>query len=135
LIVVDVNILAYFSITGEKTELAHAALRKDSDIVSSILWRSEFCSVLVRYLWQGLVSLQDASTILKSVQAPMYGRELSVDPIRVVKLAYASACSSYDAEYVVLAKELSIRLLTEDKEIPTKFPDVAISLRDFIAPQ
>ncbi len=133
MIVIDVNILAYFSITGEKTALAQEAIRRDANIVSPVLWRSEFRNILVKYLRQGLMSIEDANAILTSVETRMKGRERNVDSIRVVELAFENSCSAYDAEYVVLAQQLSVRLLSEDKEVLKKFPDVAISLQDFVS--
>lgn len=133
MIVVDVNILAYFSITGEKTALAQEAVRKDSNVVTSLLWRSEFRNVLVKSLRQGLMSLPEANAILLSVETRMKGRELHVNSFDVVRLAFENSCSAYDAEYVVLAKQLSVRLLTEDKEVLKKFPQIAISLQDFVS--
>ncbi|MEK7250642.1 MAG: type II toxin-antitoxin system VapC family toxin, partial [Bacteroidota bacterium] len=102
-------------------------------LVSPVLWRSEFRNILVKYLRQGLMSIQDANAILTSVETRMKGRELHVDSFHVVELALENSCSAYDAEYVVLAKQLSVRLLTEDKEVLKRFPDIAISLQNFVA--
>lgn len=47
-------------------------------------------------------------------------------------LAASSACSAYDCEFVALAKDLDIPLVTADKQILTQFPDVAVSLATFV---
>lgn len=45
---------------------------------------------------------------------------------KVLDLAIRFGCSSYDAEFVVLAKELNCRLLTFDRKLLQLFPDVAL---------
>jgi len=40
-----------------------------------------------------------------------------VDGQRVLELAIQSGCSSYDAEFVVLAEQLGCRLLTFDRKL------------------
>jgi predicted nucleic acid-binding protein len=41
-------------------------------------------------------------------------------------LAHAHGCSSYDAEFVLLAKQLECPLLTFDRKLLELFPDVAV---------
>ncbi len=55
--------------------------------------------------------------------------ELCEQPVfgdKVLDLAIRFGCSSYDAEFVVLAKELNCRLLTFDRKLLQLFPDVAL---------
>jgi predicted nucleic acid-binding protein len=52
--------------------------------------------------------------------------EYSVDGHQVLDLAIRFGCSSYEAEYVVLAKELNCQLLTFDRKLLQLFPDVAL---------
>ena len=41
--------------------------------------------------------------------------------------------TSYDAEFVALAVQRNLRLITIDKAVLAAFPDVALSLTDFAA--
>jgi predicted nucleic acid-binding protein len=52
--------------------------------------------------------------------------EHSVDSHQVLDLAIRLGCSSYDAEFVVLAKELNCLLLTFDRKLLQLSPDVAL---------
>ncbi|NLH43945.1 MAG: type II toxin-antitoxin system VapC family toxin [Planctomycetes bacterium] len=61
---------------------------------------------------------------------PRQRRQVASHP--VLALAAASACSAYDCEFVALAKDLNLPLVTADKQILTQFPDVAVSLATFV---
>jgi predicted nucleic acid-binding protein len=45
---------------------------------------------------------------------------------QVLALAIATGCSTYDAEFVVLARQLNCRLLTFDRKLLQLFPDLAM---------
>ena len=51
----------------------------------------------------------------------------------VLDLAAASSCSAYDCEFVALAQDLGVRLVTVDKQVLKEFPTVAIALGEFVA--
>ena len=50
MIVVDTNVISYFYLSGERSEQAQRALRKDPHWVAPWLWRSEFRNVLILYV-------------------------------------------------------------------------------------
>jgi len=52
--------------------------------------------------------------------------------VQVLTLTDSSQCSAYDWEFVALAKQLSVKLVTEDKKILREFPEVTVSLDDFL---
>ena len=53
-------------------------------------------------------------------------KEHMIDGHQVLDLAIRFGCSTYDAEYVVLAKELNCSLLTFDRKLLQLFPEVAV---------
>lgn len=61
----------------------------------------------------------------------MYDHEHFVDPIAVLDLVAASTCTAYDCEFVALAQELRVPLITTDKEILRDFPRIARPLGDY----
>ena len=63
----------------------------------------------------------------------MSGRERDVNSAHVLRLAAQSACSAYDCEFVALAQDLNVRLVTVDKQVLAEFPNVAISLDAYVA--
>jgi len=46
---------------------------------------------------------------------------------------FATGVSAYDCEFVALAKDLRLRLVTADKQVLAKFPETAVSLASFAA--
>jgi predicted nucleic acid-binding protein len=63
----------------------------------------------------------------------MKDAEYEVASEQVIRLATQSGCSAYDCEFVALAMDLNAPLVTVDKKILARFPDVAISLDEFVS--
>jgi len=133
MIVVDANILAYYHLDSDFSEMALDAFRRDPNWIAPLLWRSEFENILAGYLRRNLMTLPKATIIMEEAIAMMEETEFQVSARRVLELVSNSICSSYDCEYVALAKQFDVPLLTKDKRILTQFPDTAIRLEDFIA--
>ena len=131
MIVVDTNLVAYLLLGGEKTQGARLAFRKDPMWAAPILWRSEFRNVLAAYLRRGNLALKDALDVMQEAEALFRGAEYSVESGHVLRLASESGCSAYDCEFVALAQQLGVPLLTSDAEILRQFPQTAVSLEAF----
>jgi predicted nucleic acid-binding protein len=50
---------------------------------------------------------------------------------KVLELAGESGCTAYDCEFVALAQELGVALVTTDKQVLKAFPKIAVSLEQF----
>ena len=61
----------------------------------------------------------------------MTEHEYSVVSHRVLQLATDSGCTAYDCEFVALAQDLRVPLVTTDGKILRAFPTVAVSLEAF----
>ena len=128
MIVVDTNVLAYLWMPGVRTAQAERLLRSDPDWNAPILWRSEFRDVLAGCLRRGDVNLGTALQIADEAEGQMRGREFSVPSAQVLARVEASDCSAYDCEFVVLAEELGVKLVTFDEKLLRSFPRVATKL-------
>lgn len=131
MIVVDTNVIAYLLLGGEKTPQARAALRKDPVWAAPILWQSEFRNVLAMYLRQGQLVLSDALELVAEAESLLSGSEYRVESGQVLSLVAVSPCSAYDCEFVALAQELGVPLVTSDRQLLGAFPSVAVALDSF----
>jgi len=80
---------------------------------------------------KNIIKLEDAQRIMNSALELLRGREYEVSSYEVLSLASESECSAYDCEFIAVANELKVSLLTSDKQLLKKFPAVTISLSDF----
>jgi hypothetical protein len=55
------------------------------------------------------------------------GREYSVETTRVLDLVQESSCAAYDCEFVALAQELGVPLVTSDARVIKNFPHIAVA--------
>jgi len=128
MIVVDTNVLAYLWLPGDRTAQAEKLLRRDPDWNAPLLWRSEFRNVLAGCLRRGDLDFETALQIADEAEGQMRGREFSVPSAGVLARVAASECSAYDCEFVVLAEELAVPLVTSDEKLLRSFPSVARQL-------
>jgi predicted nucleic acid-binding protein len=135
MIVVDTNVIAYLYLPGPHTAAAERLFQSDPDWAVPILWRSELRSVVCGYLRRGQLTLGQCAALLHEALDLLAGNEFEVDSLDVLELVSASRCSSYDCEYVALARRLRTKLVTLDKQILGDFPDTAASLAEFAGPQ
>lgn len=131
MIVADTNLIAYLLIRSEPTPVAQEVLRKDPVWAAPLLWRSEFRNVLALYLRRGHLTLVDALQYMQEAEALLRGREYEVPSPPVLELSQQSGCTAYDCEFVHLARELGVSLVTSDRTVLRTFPDLAISIQDF----
>ncbi|MBW1715932.1 MAG: type II toxin-antitoxin system VapC family toxin [Deltaproteobacteria bacterium] len=134
MIVIDTNIIAYLYLTSPRSEQAENALMRDPEWAAPLLWRSEFRNVLSLYMRKRILSLEQAIRIMDEATLLMRGNEYEVPSIEVLRLAEESSCSAYDCEFVALARDLKVPLVTVDKQILRQFPGDAVSLDDFLRP-
>ena len=127
------NLIGYLYLTSDRSWQAEQALRRDPLWAAPVLWRSEFRNVLALYIRQGLLSLEDAHQAMDEALGLMHSQEYEVTSLRVLSLAASSACSAYDCEFVALAQDLNVPLVTVDRQILEQFPETAISLGSFVA--
>lgn len=133
MIVVDVNTIAYYWIPGELTNLAVRAFERDPDWVTTTLWRSEFRNVMAGYLRRKQLNDNQVARCIEGAESQFSGKEYILPSPLVMDKVKKSTCSAYDCEYVALASDLNIKLVTSDKQILDQFPKQTISLKLFVA--
>ena len=61
----------------------------------------------------------------------MQGREYTVSSVRVLSLVAGTRCSAYDGEFVALAQDLGLSLVTSDARLLAEFPATTIAMDIF----
>ena len=133
MIVVDTNLIVHFFVKGDQSELAGKILVMDPGWSAPLLWRSEFRNTLVKCVRGELLEWSDTFRIMNEAESLLAGNEYAVVSGDVLSIAASSACSAYDAEFVVLARELGVPLVTSDKQLLKSFPETAVSPARFMA--
>ena len=131
MIVVDTNIIGYLFLASQRSTQAEQALIKDAQWAAPLLWRSEFRNVLALYIRKQILTLAEAQRVMEEAMGLMQDREYEVNSPQVLRLVASSTCSAYDCEFVALAQDLDVRLVTVDAQILEQFPDTAVSLDAF----
>jgi predicted nucleic acid-binding protein len=132
MIVADSNLIAYLHLPGPKAEVADAVLVKDSEWWVPPLWKSEFRSILFAYMrTRGMDGLTAEAHWVQALDH-LSSTQKEPAPASVLAKARKSKLSGYDAEFVVLAEELGVPLVTSDAQILRAFPKLALSPEDFL---
>jgi predicted nucleic acid-binding protein len=131
MIVVDTNIISYFYLPTQYTELAEL-LKQEPKWAAPVLWKSEFRNVLSGYLRNDMLDLDSVIAVLQEAEDLMSSHEYQLSSIQVLKLVSQSECSAYDCEFVALAEHLDTKLVTQDKKVLRNFPKIAFSLESYL---
>ena len=135
MIVVDVNVIAYFLIEGDKTASARDLLRRDPDWRLPALWRHEYLNVLATFAREGGATVAEARTLWRRGLELFGAREQSVDMESALALSAENRISAYDAQYITLARQLQTVCVTEDQRLLGLFPALTRSMQAFGQPE
>ncbi len=133
MIVVDSQLIAALLLNNEKTDLAREVLRRDDEWIAPLLWRSEFRQLLAFYLRKKVLTLRQASLIMQEAESLMQGGQFEIPSLDILTVTEKYDCSAYAAEYIALAQEQGVPLVTMDKMYLRKFPAVAMNAESFIS--
>jgi len=117
-------------IPGPFTPVAEAAFSKER-WCAPLLWHSELRNVFAVHVRAGKLSVEQARAQMKLAEKLFLNNEFSVRSDMVFDCVQNSSRSAYDCEFVALAKDLGLKLLTTDDGILADFSDVAVHLRDY----
>lgn len=134
MIVVDTNVVAYAVLAGEQTDLALRVLELDSDWFAPALWRHELANVLatrVRSTGRWALSIPEAIELFADAERLVTDPGLESTLAERLDAVRRGGVSAYDAEFIVLAEQLNLPLVTQDRDLIKAFPRRAVSLADF----
>lgn len=126
---VDTNILAYLLIEGDRTPAAQALYARDPDWRSEAFIMVEFSNILATYVRtqamthkQGLELLAKAQELMPTLTDLQHSRGLDT--------ATEFRISAYDARFIAVAKQMRVKLVTEDTKLRAAAPAWTVSLED-----
>jgi len=121
MIVADANLVLYLLIPGARTAEAEAVYRRDPAWMVPPLCLSEVRNVVLRYVRAAALSLADAERVVARAEGLLTITPIAVNSATVLLLGHQSGCSAYDCEYVALAEELGVPLVTSDQALRHAF--------------
>ena len=131
MIVVDTNVVAYFSIQGTQTSVARTVREIDTDWYLPPLWRHEYLNLLATLARTGGAELGEVLDLWESTTRFFRSSERDPDMDLALRLSIERSVSAYDAQYAALALKLGAPLITEDRKLLKAFPDQALSMEAF----
>jgi len=132
MIVVDVNVVAYALIAGDKSAFAAQVWEKDSYWLVPSLWRHEFLNILATSERTGNLDLETCKQVWRSAVTLLAEGECEVNMPDALTLAASLKISAYDAQYLALAEHAQLPLITEDHKLWVSAPETAVSMQAFV---
>ena len=126
MIVADTNLISYLLIPGDKSSRAETVLMRDAEWAAPLIWRSELRNVLTLYMRHQNMTLSQAQQTMGKAESILRRNEYVVPSDLILELTAKNQISAYDAEFVVLAAQLQVFLVTFDKAVLRMFPRVAV---------
>jgi len=133
MIVADVNIVVYLLTDTPQRAMASQLYIRDPIWVLPPLWQHELLNVLATLTRQVVVEQDSALLIWRHAVDLLAHREQQPNMEHALLLAIEHGISAYDAQYVALARELGVSLVSEDKKLQRLLPDQVVSLARSVA--
>lgn len=131
--VVDTNIVVNLLMAGPYSESARALYARDGDWQSEPLLLIELTNVLATVVRKLSYTLADATKILHTAQRLMDPGLRRVADNDVLNAAAHFGVTGYDARFLVIARAIGTRLVTEDAKLRRAAPDLTCSLAEALA--
>jgi len=132
MLAIDCNVLVHLLLDGEQTPRARTLLEQDADWHSDALLLIELTNVLATAIRVRGLPMTDAVMALTQAQGVVAPGLHSANHHEVLATAEHYRVSSYDAHYLVVARELGVRLVTEDARLRKAAPKLTQSLADAV---
>ena len=130
MIVVDTNVMVHLLMGGEHGPDAALLLQQDPEWAAPVILMSELRNVLLGFVRRGVFVHDHAKAMTDDAAAILGDRLATVSGDQVFDVALECNLTAYDAEFVALARTLSVSLATLDSAILRGAPDVAVSLQN-----
>jgi predicted nucleic acid-binding protein len=131
---VDTNVLLALFIRQTRWWLTARELYvRDPDWCTEMHALVELTNVLTRYVRIGELTFEEGRSVLQEAVARLEPRLLSVEHADALRVAVERGVSAYDARFLVAARQLGKRLVTEDGKLRAAAPELTQSLDEALA--
>ncbi len=129
MIVVDSSVISFLFLEGELTESVKELHRIDSEWITPPILNHEMLNILavVGTADQAVAPMEE---IWRDIRALLGSRQQVPDPLRSLHLAIELEISGYEAQYVALAQQLNMPLVTEEQRLLEQLPDLCLSIEE-----
>lgn len=127
MIVVHTHIIAYLTFPSAYSSAVGLLHQKNPVWEAPLLWKSEFLNVISLHYRKGLINYQESLTALDFAERLIGSREHQVAARAIIDTVIRSSCSSYDCQFIVLARQLGTVLITYDKKLIKEFSEIALT--------
>ena len=128
MIVIDTNVMTHLLMGGDRSADAARLFERDPEWAAPAILMSELRNVLLGYVRRGILSPAQASAMSDDAATNLGDRIRTVTSGQVIDVALECGLTAYDAEFVVLARNLGVPLVTLDGAILRGASDVAVPL-------
>lgn len=126
MIVVDTSVMVRLVVGGPDGASAARLLLRDPEWAAPPVLLSELRNVLLGFVRQGSLILNQAKAMCDDAARVLGPRIFTVSSDRALDAALECGVAASDAEFVVLARELGVRLATADRSILTAARHIAV---------
>jgi len=131
-IVVDSSVIVNALVSTARTAEVRKARSLDKMWHAPALWRSEIRSALLKHHRAKTFSLITAVELTLLAEKLVTNSATDLPSDLILSLASESGCSAYDCEFVAVALQLNVPLLTYDRKLLKAFPKIAIHPGDWL---
>lgn len=133
MVLIDTNIAVSLWVENDWTHAARRLLEKDWDWRTESFALIEFANVMATYVRMGLTSEREALARLDEAEAFLSPGLTIVNHRQALIVAITYKVSIYDARFLMAARELGAKLVTEDATLRRAAPELTQSLKDALA--
>jgi predicted nucleic acid-binding protein len=131
MIIADANLLAYYVLAGDRTKSVERMRALDNDWIAPVLLRHELLNVFGNYIRKASMSRDRAIRLYRRAISIVRFDERTADPIAIFRLVEEKRLTAFDAQYLWLAYETKLKLVTADRALIAADSNVVVHIDDF----
>ena len=133
MIIADNNIIVPIFLDEPHSSTCEELYEKEARWITPYLWQSEFKHVLTRSVKIEQFTIEGARQVFETADSAFSPLQQAVDHKQSFDLSLRYRLSGYDGEYVWLAENLQLPLVTFDKEVLKRASHVAVHPEEYLA--